>query len=71
MGADDTFSHRQPILDGEISIEVVHDRVHLQYRARGHRVPVTMPLSAEAAERFFARGAEIAQYVRSKPVRPF
>lgn len=67
----DTLTHIQPVIDGELRLSLVHGRLHLQYRARGHRVPVTVPLSLDAADSLFARGAEIVRHGRAQPKDPF
>ncbi len=68
---DDSLRHVQPFIDGRIITEIVHGRVVLSIEMRGSRGRLTVPLGLDAADSFFARGAEIVRHGRAQPREAF
>lgn len=54
----DTLTHIQPVIDGELRLSLVHGRL-------------TVPLSLDAADSLFARGAEIVRHGRAQKPEVF
>ena len=62
---NDTFTHVQTVLGGDVRIALVHGRLHWSFKAVGHRVPVTVPINLDDAETLFSRGLEMVRIGRA------